>query len=273
MHRPSRLLETRLRSGEGPTGSDDDREHTEVPPREEELQLEHAALSETLVLYEPAVGGIGVEPRRGGVLRVLFTVASDAVADTVVRSRRNLRDVDPSAAVFDVLSDREEAQHRALWPAFLAAKAAGKRAQFHRARLVVDGERAASTTARLQLTAELEAAFETDGGGQARGQGVDPPSDEAMLAFWTEQGLPDDAAHALLVELVSRGACHTTNQLSSKIQRLQRVLPDVDIAAMASKDAGVLDADISAALLNVICLVEAFPGTDVVSLLVRQPRI
>ncbi|KAG1680376.1 hypothetical protein FOA52_015467 [Chlamydomonas sp. UWO 241] len=37
--------------------------------------------------------------------------------------------------------DREEAQHRALWPAFLAAKAAGKRAQFHRARLVVDGER------------------------------------------------------------------------------------------------------------------------------------
>ncbi|KAG1660132.1 hypothetical protein FOA52_003792 [Chlamydomonas sp. UWO 241] len=91
---------------------------------------------------KPAVGGIGVEPRRGGVLRVLFTVASDAVADTVVRSRRNLRDVDPSAAVFDVLSDREEAQHRALWPAFLAAKAAGKRAQFHRARLVVDGERA-----------------------------------------------------------------------------------------------------------------------------------
>ncbi|KAG1671474.1 hypothetical protein FOA52_003132 [Chlamydomonas sp. UWO 241] len=43
--------------------------------------------------------------------------------------------------VFDVLSDREEAQHQALWPAFLAAKVAGKRAQFHRARLVVDGER------------------------------------------------------------------------------------------------------------------------------------
>ncbi|KAG1675146.1 hypothetical protein FOA52_003369 [Chlamydomonas sp. UWO 241] len=42
--------------------------------------------------------------------------------------------------VFDVLSDREEAQHQALWPAFLAAKVAGKR-QFHRARLVVDGER------------------------------------------------------------------------------------------------------------------------------------
>ncbi|KAG1658878.1 hypothetical protein FOA52_000666 [Chlamydomonas sp. UWO 241] len=82
-------------------------------------------VSASFLNAKPAVGGIGVEPRRGGVLRVLFTVASDAVADTVVRSRRNLHDVDPSAAVFDVLSDREEAQHRALWPAFLAAKAAG----------------------------------------------------------------------------------------------------------------------------------------------------
>ncbi|KAG1678290.1 hypothetical protein FOA52_013911 [Chlamydomonas sp. UWO 241] len=106
-------------------------------------------VSASFLNAKPAVGGIGVEPRRGGVLRVLFTVASDAVADTVVRSRRNLRDVDPSAAVFDVLSDREEAQHRALWPAFLAAKAAGKRAQFHRARLVVDGER--DVTARAAL--------------------------------------------------------------------------------------------------------------------------
>ncbi|KAG1663797.1 hypothetical protein FOA52_004355 [Chlamydomonas sp. UWO 241] len=102
-------------------------------------------VSASFLNAKPAVGGIGVEPRRGGVLRVLFTVASDAVADTVVRSRRNLRDVDPSAAVFDVLSDREEAQHRALWPAFLAAKAARKRAQFHRARLVVDGERVMSS--------------------------------------------------------------------------------------------------------------------------------
>ncbi|KAG1653853.1 hypothetical protein FOA52_009083 [Chlamydomonas sp. UWO 241] len=104
-------------------------------------------VSASFLNAKPAVGGFGVEPRRGGVLRVLFTVASDAVADTVVRSRRNLRDVDPSAVVFDALSDREEAQHRALWPAFLAAKAAGKPAQFHRARLVVDGERLACGTA------------------------------------------------------------------------------------------------------------------------------
>ncbi|KAG1669379.1 hypothetical protein FOA52_004030 [Chlamydomonas sp. UWO 241] len=99
-------------------------------------------VSASLLNAKPAVGGIGVEPRGGGVLRVLFTVASDAVVDTVVRWRHELRRCVDSTAVFDVLSDREEAQHQALWPAFLAAKVAGKRAQFHRARLVVDGERA-----------------------------------------------------------------------------------------------------------------------------------
>ncbi|KAG1681595.1 hypothetical protein FOA52_014103 [Chlamydomonas sp. UWO 241] len=100
-------------------------------------------VSASLLNAKPAVGGIGVEPRGGGVLRVLFTVASDAVDDTVVRWRHELRRCVDSTAVFDVLSDREKAQHQALWPAFLAAKVAGKRAQFHRARLVVDGERIA----------------------------------------------------------------------------------------------------------------------------------
>ncbi|KAG1675579.1 hypothetical protein FOA52_014167 [Chlamydomonas sp. UWO 241] len=98
-------------------------------------------VSASLLNAKPAVGGIGVKPRGGGVLRVLFTVASAAVVDTVVRWRHELRRCVDSTAVFDILSDREEAQHQALWPAFLAAKVAGKRAQFHRARLVVDGER------------------------------------------------------------------------------------------------------------------------------------
>ncbi|KAG1676141.1 hypothetical protein FOA52_004981 [Chlamydomonas sp. UWO 241] len=98
-------------------------------------------VSASLLNAKPAVRGIGVEPRGGGVLRVLFTVASDAVDDTVVRWRHELRRCVDSTAVFDVLSDREEAQHQALWPALLAAKVAGKRAQFHRARLVIDGER------------------------------------------------------------------------------------------------------------------------------------
>ncbi|KAG1674307.1 hypothetical protein FOA52_013496 [Chlamydomonas sp. UWO 241] len=104
-------------------------------------QADGGVVSASLLNAKPAVGGIGVEARGGGVLRVLFTVASDAVADTVVRWRHELRRCVDSTAVFDVLSDREEAQDQALWPAFLAAKVAGKRAQFHRARLVVDGER------------------------------------------------------------------------------------------------------------------------------------
>ncbi|KAG1670376.1 hypothetical protein FOA52_000136 [Chlamydomonas sp. UWO 241] len=108
-------------------------------------------VSASLLNAKPAVGGIGVEPRGGGVLRVLFTVASDAVADTVVRWRHELRRCVDSTAVFDVLSDREEAQHQALWPAFLAAKVAGKRAQFHRARLVVDGERLLASRIPVEL--------------------------------------------------------------------------------------------------------------------------
>ncbi|KAG1680588.1 hypothetical protein FOA52_015036 [Chlamydomonas sp. UWO 241] len=122
-------------------------------------------VSASLLNAKPAVGGIGVEPRGGGVLRVLFTVASDAVADTVVRWRHELRRCVDSTAVFDVLSDREEAQHQALWPAFLAAKVAGKRAQFHRARLVVDGERHRSINPVLNtLEAELQAAGHTEHG-------------------------------------------------------------------------------------------------------------
>ncbi|KAG1681346.1 hypothetical protein FOA52_007394 [Chlamydomonas sp. UWO 241] len=90
-----------------------------------------SAVSASLLNAKPDVGSIGVEPQRGDVLRVLFTVASDAVADTVVRYRCRLHCRNPDFSI--CLSDREEAQHRTLWPACLAAK-------FHRARLVVDGE-------------------------------------------------------------------------------------------------------------------------------------
>ncbi|KAG1656924.1 hypothetical protein FOA52_015317 [Chlamydomonas sp. UWO 241] len=103
-----------------------------------------SVVSASLLNAKPASGGIGVVPRRGDVLRVLFTVTSDAVADTVVRYRCSLRccgNISTKNNIFDVLTDTEEAQRRALWPAFVAAKAAGKRAQFHRARLMIDGER------------------------------------------------------------------------------------------------------------------------------------
>jgi hypothetical protein len=90
-------------------------------------------VSASFINAKAAAGPLGVAPRWGGVLRVLVTVASDAVADTVVRGRHALRLDGLTSGVYDVLSDREEAQHRALWPAFRKAKAAGKRPQFHRA--------------------------------------------------------------------------------------------------------------------------------------------
>ena len=73
--------------------------------------------------------------------RILFTVATTADADLVVRWRPALRQQPAGWACFDVLSAHEERAHAALWPTFLAAKAAGHRVQFKRARLFVNGIR------------------------------------------------------------------------------------------------------------------------------------
>ena len=79
-----------------------------------------------------------------GCFRLLFTVATIADADLVVRWRPTLRPlavVEAGWACFDVLSAHEERAHAALWPTFLAAKAVGHRVQFKRARLFVNGIR------------------------------------------------------------------------------------------------------------------------------------
>ncbi|KAG1659758.1 hypothetical protein FOA52_004413 [Chlamydomonas sp. UWO 241] len=73
----------------------------------------------------------------GGAARILFTVGSADVADAVVRSRCGQKG--SGSSIFEALSDRERAQHKALWPAYEAARAAGQKAQFRRARLFVDG--------------------------------------------------------------------------------------------------------------------------------------
>ncbi|KAG1657470.1 hypothetical protein FOA52_003007 [Chlamydomonas sp. UWO 241] len=71
----------------------------------------------------------------GGAARILFTVGSADVADAVVRSRCGLKG--SGSSIFEALSDCERAQHKALWPAYEAARAAGQKAQFRRARLFV----------------------------------------------------------------------------------------------------------------------------------------
>ncbi|KAG1655050.1 hypothetical protein FOA52_003806 [Chlamydomonas sp. UWO 241] len=75
----------------------------------------------------------------GGAARILFTVGSADVADAVVCSRCGLKGSGSGSSIFEALSDRERAQHKALWPAYEAARAAGQKAQFRRARLLVDG--------------------------------------------------------------------------------------------------------------------------------------
>ncbi|KAG1670960.1 hypothetical protein FOA52_011395 [Chlamydomonas sp. UWO 241] len=170
-------------------------------------------VSASLLNAKPAVGGIGVEPRGGGVLRVLFTVASDAVADTVVRWRHELRRCVDSTAVFDVLSAREEAQHQALWPAFLAAKVAGKRAQFHRARLVVDGERTGVHHFRAM---EAPPAWESIGTTFAVQRGLTPAIGSRASAR---------ASAAASVSLPSIASAGKSTQVFAGLRGLEAVVP------------------------------------------------
>lgn len=71
--------------------------------------------------------------------RIFFSVGSLAAADALVRARCALKG--SGYVLMEVLSPEEQREHRQLWPLFLAARAKGQRAQFSRARLVVDGVR------------------------------------------------------------------------------------------------------------------------------------
>ncbi|KAG1674050.1 hypothetical protein FOA52_000356 [Chlamydomonas sp. UWO 241] len=179
-------------------------------------------VSASLLNAKPAVGGIGVEPRGGGVLRVLFTVASDTVADTVVRWRHELRRCVDSTAVFDVLSDREEAQHQALWPAFLAAKVAGKRAQFHRARLVVDGERL-RVLPRLVFALSFVLRADRDMAGDCMGVDLRALSDGVVAALRV-------ALQGSGVEAPGRARARAARPLSSGTSALYQVDMECDEA-------------------------------------------
>lgn len=69
-------------------------------------------------------------------MRIWFTVNSMEAAARVVLNRCDMKG--ECFTVYDVLSPEERQQHARLWPQFLAARAAGKKAQFNRARLYVD---------------------------------------------------------------------------------------------------------------------------------------
>ena len=71
--------------------------------------------------------------------RIYFEVASLAQADALVQHRHAFKG--SGITVYEVLTSDEAREHARLWPAFLKARAEGRRAQFRRAVLLVDGVR------------------------------------------------------------------------------------------------------------------------------------
>ena len=69
---------------------------------------------------------------------VWFRVAKLEMAQALVTARCALKGT--ASFLFEVLTPEEQRQHDALWPLFLAARGAGKRAQFRRAVLLVGGK-------------------------------------------------------------------------------------------------------------------------------------
>eukprot|EP00955_Chlamydomonas_euryale_P012418 133749-Chlamydomonas_euryale.AAC.1 len=66
-------------------------------------------------------------------------MSSDAAAVELVSARHCLKRLIPGCHIFDVLSAEEKLARRQLWPLFLSAQDEGKKVQFRRARLFVDG--------------------------------------------------------------------------------------------------------------------------------------
>lgn len=104
------------------------------------------------------------------------------------------------------------------------------------------------------------------------------PTDGQLCAFWVEEGLSSAAAARLVAELQQQQQTSGRPplgiaQLSAITQRWRRVLPDMDISELVARDSGLLTADVSLAIRNLVTLVAAFPGRDVSTLLRRQPRL
>ena len=112
----------------------------------------------------------------------------------------------------------------------------------------------AQNISHIQVPQELEDAMASETPVDASSDQM--PSRDALVSFWVEHGLSTTAAARLYSELQSEGRCYTLSQLSSKVNRWARVLPDTDIAALAVRDSHFLDADVGSGLMNMIRLVE-----------------
>jgi len=113
----------------------------------------------------------------------------------------------------------------------------------------------ASMISGIQVKAELEAAF-TSEEESSISNSPDLSAPEQLLTFWVEQGLSHVAAMRLLDEMKAMGRFYSRGQLSAKVQRWQRVLPEMDIGSLTAKDPMLLDADVS--VIMVLLLVGQF---------------
>lgn len=128
--------------------------------------------------------------------------------------------------------------------------------------------------ATLQTRAELINAFVADGEAEvARIDGNPAALRRAIAGYLVELGLTQTASEKLAKDLQEAGKVASLEQLAARVSRLQRVLPEADIGAMVAKDSAILDVDSRLAIRNMVVLVEAFPGKDLVSILSRQPRL
>eukprot|EP00198_Chlamydomonas_reinhardtii_P000871 XP_001690206.1 predicted protein [Chlamydomonas reinhardtii] len=126
--------------------------------------------------------------------------------------------------------------------------------------------------AYLQTQSELQAAFIADLELTAQSP-AEPSPHEALVSYWTEQGLNKAAAEGLVRKLEKAGAPLSVAQLNAKVQRLTRIVPDLDLAQLVDRDVGVLDTEPGVAIRNLVLLVEAFPGKEVAAIVQRSPRL
>ena len=90
----------------------------------------------------PSLAFTSLDAMRVNSRSIFFEVGTLAEADALVRARGSLKG--SGATIREVLSNQEQQLHSQLWPQFIAARKAGKSAQFSRAVLVVDGVRVAA---------------------------------------------------------------------------------------------------------------------------------
>ena len=100
-------------------------------------QLVGVALESQPILLDAYPTG---PPSASSVTIEAFTMADAAL---LVHHRHRLMEAGRPVVLADVLSPEEAMEHLRLLPAFRHARAAGQAAQFHRARLMVEGRRVA----------------------------------------------------------------------------------------------------------------------------------